>query len=145
MPFYNFGTIGIGTSVVARTLFKLREKITNKKIIVIIPPKERYELFNHRNIITYYPHHPEYLKNIPHHNVQDFLNYSLMKDIMLIKSTTDNKDIHFFTIGKDEFIGKHLPCHIINEDLIEDTGADGLHYGIKTNKNIANFILNSIQ
>jgi len=43
VPFYNFGTLGGSIDLIARLLFKLKNKLKDKTLIIFLPQHSRYE------------------------------------------------------------------------------------------------------
>lgn len=145
MPFYNFGTLAASIDLVTRLLYKLKTKLSQKTIFVFLPYSKRYETLINNKLYNMFPSHSEYMENLPYKNIEDSLQYRLIKNVMLIKSLSENIDIHFFTFENNDILNNNLKINLINPDLHVDAAYDGTHLGEVTNKNIANLMLNSIK
>jgi len=145
IPFYNFGTLGASIDLIARLLFKLKNKLKDKTTIIFFPHYSRYETLIANKFYNMVSNQETYIENLPTKNVEDSLNYRLIKNIMLIKNITENNKVHFFSKNNNELLQKNLQINLIPKSLLVDHAYDNMHFGEITNKNIANFILNSIK
>lgn len=143
VAYYNFGTPSASINLIARLMYKLREKLQNKTIIVQIPSLTRFELIENGVFKSANPHAKYYEENLPLNNVTEFLDYRLLQSVMLIDTVTKNSNRYFFTFEDHKFLEVLSPINISN--CVVDLAYDGNHYGFQTHKNIANVMLTHVK
>lgn len=145
MPFYNFGTLGASIDLIAKLLYKLKDSLIDKIVIVLLPTTSRYETLINKQYHNFVSNHENYLENLPIKHFNDSLSYKLLKNIMLLKLLTSDINIHFFSFENNEMLNQNLKINLLPDELHVDYANDDSHFGEITNKNIANFILNVIK
>lgn len=143
LPFYNFGTPGASINLIARLLFKLRNQIKDKKIIILLPRYTRYETLIDNNFRNLNPIQEEFKDYLPINNIDGFLEYNTLQSVMLIKTILTDCQYTIMIDYQSKNFDSLKPTNI--ENLIVDVSGDGYHYGIETNKNIANFLINRLK
>lgn len=147
--YYNFGTPAAGVELVARLLFKLRNKLADKKIIVVLPSFLRYETCVNGQYKCLVPKNTDYLDFLPESGMEDHIAHKMLYATMLIQSLTEKLDCRFFHFHpnenamEDKFRNKLGSLDIPNS-LHLDRAADNKHYGPLTNQATAEYILKSL-
>jgi hypothetical protein len=150
--YYNFGTPGASMELVARLLFKLREHLPSKRVIVLLPPMSRYETLVDGTFYNLVPNQPNYVEHLPDRNMSNHLRYRIMKAAMLMRSVCDGNDCHFFhghtgtpmENGQEDGYRSQLASSGMPASLMTDRAADGMHYGQQSHRAIADFMLSRI-
>ena len=143
LPFYNFGTPSASLSLIARLLYKLQDQLADKTIIVQIPSLTRFEIIEKGMFKSANPYANYYEENLPAANINEFLDYKVLQNVMLIDSITKNSNRYFFTFEDHPYLHELTPVNIQN--CVVDLAPDGNHYGIQSHKNIAKSILEKLK
>jgi hypothetical protein len=146
LPFYNFGTPSASVGLIARLLYKLRDQLVDKTIIIQIPSLTRFEIIDSGVFKSTFPHAADYKDRLPAKDINGFLDYTLLQNVMLIDSLTKNCNRHVFAFENHNYLERLSTIqigHSVNN--IVDLAADGNHYGSISHKNIANSILNKLK
>lgn len=147
--YYNFGTPAAGVELVARLLFKLRNQLANKKIIVVLPSFLRYETLVNGRYKCLVPRNADYLDHLPESGMEDHISHKMLFATMLIKSVTEQHNCAFFHFHPNENIMEDAYRDKLNSIAIPvslhlDRAADNKHYGPLTNKATADYILETL-
>lgn len=145
--YYNFGTPGAGIEIVAKLLFKLRNKLAGKKIIILLPSLLRYEVLMNKKYRSLVPNNADYLDNLPSTgDPESHLEHKILMATMLVKTLTENHDCSFFHWHPGENVMEEtyrtvLGSLAVPKNLMLDRAADDKHYGARTHKGTAEFML----
>ena len=143
--YYNFGTPSASLSLIARLLYKLRNKIKDKTIVVQIPSLTRFEIISSDGVFkSANPHANYYEENLPKFNVNEFLDYKVLQCVMLIDILTKNCNRNFFSFETHPYLNI-LNVKNISHDNVLDLAYDKNHYGYKTHQNIADIIMKNLR